>query len=144
LAFLVISMLSIKELCNPRFEVQIARQIPAGAKQKIGTKTAVEKRVIRRRNRFTLEERFAIIKELKYTNCISRAIAIAYKTSERNIARWKALYESFEKRVDIMNNVCLKDVQNVPRDAYRSKFKLPRIHSEYVNSCHNYPTIGAV
>jgi hypothetical protein len=89
-------MLSIKELCNPRYEIiptsQSMMQDTCVSDNENSDQNSGEKRIIHKRNRFTLQERLEIVKELKYGNSSVSTIAIAHKTSVRNVSRWKALY----------------------------------------------------
>jgi hypothetical protein len=127
--YLVILMLSIKEICNPTYNTsQPFRAGTFGGENENSNQYSGETRVVRKRKRFTLEERFEIITELKYRNFSMETIAIAYKTSVRNVARWKALYGSFEKRMGLIYKL-----ENASRYESRKEFNLKSIHTVFPN-----------
>jgi transposase-like protein len=49
----------------------------------------------RRRKRFTIKEKFAIVQDLKARKCSIEEIAAIYNTGKRNVFRWKALYARY-------------------------------------------------
>jgi UDP-N-acetylglucosamine 2-epimerase len=77
-----------------------------------------EPRVIWRRTRFNVDQKFEIAKELKYSKKSMKEIAIAHKTTTSNVKRWKALYSSYKKRIDRMNNARFICEEYFPRDIY--------------------------
>jgi hypothetical protein len=55
----------------------------------------------RRRQRFTIKQRFEIIQELKARKCSIKEIASAYKTTPRNVWRWKLIYCQYDSLTDV-------------------------------------------
>jgi hypothetical protein len=95
-------MLSISDLCNPEVEDSTSLSIHSMSSfsdiPPVNYGNKPNSKVIKRRTRYTIQERFAIINELKQRNCTMRTIAIAHNTTVRNVARWKALYNLHSSR----------------------------------------------
>jgi hypothetical protein len=54
----------------------------------------------RKRQRFTIEQRFEIIQELKVRKCSIKEIAAAYNTTPRNVWRWRVIYGPYDNLAD--------------------------------------------